>query len=60
MTGAEIVALVSALLPLIVQFAPGLLAAITSRPDDGAALAHARAVLNSIPWSPARHAIESR
>lgn len=57
MTPAE-VSLILGLLGLIAEYAPGLLAALTGKGDDAAALAHARATLQAIPRSPARAAIE--
>lgn len=53
MTPAE-VSLILGILGLIVQAWPGILAALTGKPDDAAALEHARATLAAIPWHPAR------
>lgn len=58
--GADaIVSLVSGLLGLVAQVAPGLLAGLTGQSDDTAAIDVARRALARIPVSPAAHAIDA-
>lgn len=56
MTPAE-VSLILGLLALVATYAPGFLASLTGKGSDTAALAHAKATLDAIPFSPARRAI---
>lgn len=56
MTGAE-ATLILGILGLIATYAPGFLASLTGKASDGAALVHAKATLDAIPYSPARRAI---
>jgi len=58
MTGAEVIALLTLVLPLVAKYAPGVLASLTGHQTDEEALAHADAKLTALRQNPAASAID--